>query len=80
MIKEGAYADIIVTDYDPYTPMTASNINSHVLFGMQGRSVVTTMINGKVVYKDREFVHVDEKAMMAKIREVSEKYWNRINA
>lgn len=80
VIKEGAYADIIVTDYDPYTPMTAANINSHVLFGMQGRSVVTTMINGKVVYKDREFVHVDEKAMMAKIREVSEKYWNRINA
>lgn len=80
VIKEGAYADIIVTDYDPYTEMTESNINSHVLFGMQGRSVVTTMINGKVVYKDREFVNVDEKAMMAKIREVSKNYWNKINA
>lgn len=80
VIKEGAYADIIVTDYDPYTQMTAANINSHILFGMQGRSVVTTMINGKVVYKDREFVNVDEKAMMAKIREVSANYWNKVNA
>jgi cytosine/adenosine deaminase-related metal-dependent hydrolase len=33
----GAAADVIVVDYDPPTPLTASNINSHLLFGVSGR-------------------------------------------
>ncbi len=56
VLKEGAAADMIVTDYVPRTPMDASNINSHILFGMTGRSVVTTVCNGKVLMKDRELI------------------------
>lgn len=80
ILKEGAYADVIVTDYDPYTPMHAGNLNSHILFGMMGRSVVTTMINGKVVMKDREVLVVDEKEIMSKTREQSAKLWTAINS
>src|SRR5699024_1774613 len=52
VLEKGAAADVIVTDYIPLTPMDASNINSHILFGMTGRSVVTTVCNGKVLMKD----------------------------
>lgn len=79
IIAEGAYADIIITDYNPYTPMHENNLNSHVLFGMQGRSVTTTMINGKVVYKDREFVNIDEAQIMADTRVSSARLWETIN-
>ena len=37
----GALADVNVVDYDPPTPLTAENINGHLLFGISGRSVVT---------------------------------------
>ena len=50
-LKEGAAADVIVTDYIPLTPMNADNANSHILFGMTGRSVVTTVCNGKGSYE-----------------------------
>jgi putative selenium metabolism protein SsnA len=79
ILKAGAAADVIVTDYHPLTPMNGSNINSHVLFGMNGRSVVTTMCAGKVLMKDRVFTELDEESIMAKSREQAAGLWKRIN-
>ena len=79
VLKEGAAADVIVTDYNPRTPMNAGNINGHILFGMTGKSVVTTICNGKVLMKDREMVGIDEEKVLAEVREESQKLWNRIN-
>ena len=80
VLKPGAYADVIVADYDPLTPMDGTNANSHILFGMQGRSVVTTVCNGKVLMKDRELLVCDEKELMAKCRESAKKLWSAVNA
>ncbi len=79
VLKPGAYADVIVTDYDPLTPMDAGNANSHILFGMNGRTVVTTVINGKVLMRDRALLVADEKEIMAKCRESAKKLWTSIN-
>ena len=79
VLKEGAAADIIVTDYIPLTPMDASNVNSHILFGMNGRSVVTTVINGRVVMKDRSLISIDEEKVMYECRQEAERLWNTIN-
>lgn len=78
VLKEGAYADVIVVDYNPHTPMTEGNINSHVLFGMTGRSVDTTIIDGKVLMKERKLLAVDEEEIFSKSREVAKKLWKRI--
>lgn len=80
VLEEGAAADVIVSDYDPLTPLTADNINGHTLFGLTGRSIVTTIINGKVRMKDRELVGIDEHEIMAKSREHAQAMWNRINS
>ena len=69
VLEKGAAADVIVTDYIPLTPMDASNINSHILFGMTGRSVVTTVCNGKVLMKDRVLVGIDEEKILADCRQ-----------
>lgn len=79
VIEKGAYADIIVAEYDPLTPMNGDNANSHILFGINGRCVKTTMINGKILMKDREMVGIDAEQIMAKSREVSSKFWNKVN-
>ena len=72
------YADIIIVDYKGPTPVNADTINSHILFGITGRHVDTTIINGKIVMKDRVLVNIDEDALMAKSREQAEKLWARI--
>lgn len=79
VLKEGAAADIIVADYDPLTPLTADNIDSHMLFGLNGMKVVTTMINGKVLMKDRELLYVDEAKAMADCRQQAELLAKSIN-
>jgi putative selenium metabolism protein SsnA len=73
----GAFADVIVVDYDPPTPVQTGNLDGHILFGMSGPLVDTTVINGRVVMRDRELVNIDEGGILAKSRELAEKAWQR---
>ena len=79
VIKEGAAADIIVMDYLPFTPLDASNLDGHMIFGMNGRQCRTTMANGRLLYKDRKFVDIDEEKLSAEIKATAEKLWRRVN-
>lgn len=79
ILKEGAYADIIVMDYDPLTPMTADNVNSHLLFGCNGSNVVTTIIDGQVKMENRQLKGIDKEAVLAHCREQAAGLWQRIN-
>ena len=65
MLKPGAAADVIIMDYKPFTPFSHENVDGHMLFGMEGKNCRTTIINGKVLYKDREFVGIDEDKINA---------------
>lgn len=78
ILKAEAIADIIVVDYDPLTPLNENNINSHILFGFTGSNVTTTIIDGKVIMKDRKLVGVNEKEIFKKSREIAQKLWARM--
>ena len=78
IIRKGAYADIIIADYIPHTLMNENTLGGHMIFGLSGRCVDTTIINGKVVMKDRVLVNIDESEILSKSREVSKELWNRI--
>ena len=78
IIRKGAYADIIIADYIPHTPMNENTLGGHMIFGLSGRCVDTTIINGKVVMKDKVLVNIDESEILSKSREVSKELWNRI--
>jgi putative selenium metabolism protein SsnA len=73
----GAYADVIVVDYDPPTPLCAENIGSHILFGISGRAVDTTIIGGRIVMEDRKLLAIDEEEIMAKAKASAAKLWQR---
>ncbi|MGL5437871.1 MAG: putative aminohydrolase SsnA [Lachnospiraceae bacterium] len=79
VLKEGAAADIIVTDYIPPTPMRDTNCNGHILFGMTGRSVTTTIANGTVLMKDRVLTSIDEEKVMADCRQAAMEMAESIN-
>ena len=73
----GALADVIVVDYDPPTPMGAANIDSHILFGVSGRSADTTIVGGQFAMQDRELTAIDEREIMAQARIAAARLWRR---
>ena len=79
VLKSGAAADVIVMDYKPFTPFSDENIDGHMLFGMMGKNCRTTIINGRVLYKDREFVDIDEDKINSFCMEQSKKLWGELN-
>ena len=79
MLKAGYAADIIVMDYKPYTPFSDANIDGHMLFGMTGRQCETTMINGRILMKDRKLTTIDEEHINAHVLEAAEKLWHGLN-
>lgn len=79
VLEPGAAADVIVMDYKPFTPLSAENIDGHMLFGMMGKNCRTTIINGKVLYKDREFVGIDEDKINAWTLEQAKQLWGELN-
>ncbi len=77
-LRKEALADIIVVDYQPYTPMDATNFNGHVLFGMRGGQTDTTVINGKLLMKNRELLISDEELLLAKSKEAAAQLWRAL--
>jgi len=76
-LEPGAYADIVLLDYRPYTLLTAGNLPWHVIFGVDGSHVTTTICAGRLLMKDRQLLTLDEEAIAANAREVAGKVWRR---
>lgn len=79
VLEKGAAADIVVADYMPLTPLTSENLSGHTLFGMTGRGTVHTVINGKILMKNRRLTAIDEEKVMADCRAQAADLWARIN-
>ncbi len=77
VIEEGKLADVIVVDYNPPTPLTENTFYGHFLFGICEAVVDTTIINGKVVMKNREFTALDESKILAESRVQAADFWKR---
>ena len=76
-LTPGAYADIILLDYRPYTPLNAGNLPWHIAFGIDGSHVSTTMVGGRLLMRERQLLTLDEEAIAAKAREVAPRIWKR---
>lgn len=78
-LKEGYAADIILVDYLPLTPMDVNNLNSHMLFGVNGSMVTTTIGNGKLLMQDRKLINIDKEAVLKECRNQAAGLWHRVN-
>lgn len=78
ILKKGAVADLIIADYIPQTPLTKTNYKSHLLFGLNGRCVTTTIAKGQILMKDRQILVADEAELMSRSRQLAQNLWNRI--
>jgi len=80
IIAPGAYADLILLDYYPITPLKPDNLPWHILFGISGSHVHSTIVQGEVLMRNRELLTMDEEAIAARSREVAEQTWERFLA
>jgi len=76
-LSPGAYADLILVDYHPFTELTAGNLPWHILFGFEASAVTSTMAAGKWLMRDRVLLTLDEAEIAAKARELSAGVWER---
>lgn len=74
----GAGADVILVDYAPPTPVTAENWPWHVLFGLDGSQVTTTIVAGEVLMRDRVLTHLDTAEIAVRARERAAQLWRRL--
>ncbi len=77
VIEPGACADLILVDYHPTTPLSTENLAAHVIFGFHDSMVTTTIVDGKVLMRDRKLLTLDEEEITAKSRELAASFWGR---
>jgi len=80
VLVPGAAADVILVDYHAPTPLTAGNLPWHILFGFRETMVTTTIVNGKVLMKDRQLLTLDEEEIATKANELAARVWKRYEA
>jgi putative selenium metabolism protein SsnA len=77
-LAPGAFADIILLDYIPYTPLTAGNYPWQLIFGMDGSHVTHTICGGQILMRDRTLLTLDEAAIAAHALELTPTIWQRV--
>ena len=77
ILAPGAFADLILLDYYPPTPLHGDNLPWHILFGISGGHVHSTICHGQVLMRDRELLTLDEAAITANSRERAQETWGR---
>ena len=77
IIAPEAYADLILLDYYPTTPLSAENLPWHILFGVSGAHVHSTIVHGQVLMRARELLTLDEAEITARSRAIAAQTWER---
>jgi len=78
-LAPGAFADIILLDYYPFTPLTDGNYPWQLIFGMDGSQVTHTICGGQMLMQDRQLLTLDEQAIAARALELAPAIWRRVN-
>jgi len=74
----GSAADIVLLDYLPPTPLSSENFPWHLIFGMDGHHVNSTMVAGRWLMRNRQLLTIDEARVHARARELSQVLWKRL--
>lgn len=78
-VAPGYKADLTICDYDAPTPLVADNVAGHIAFGLGATSVHSVMVNGVMVYDNRQFAF-DVDAIYQEARKVSQQLWKRMDS
>ena len=77
-LSVGAFADVILLDYVPFTPLTAGNFPWQLIFGIDSGHVTHTICAGKVLMQERQLLTFDEQAIAVQAKERAVRVWKRV--
>ena len=77
-IEKGFAADLVIYDYSAPTPLVKENVQGHLIFGFESHDVETVIINGKIVYENREFPF-DTTGIFKKSQAAAKKMWTKMD-
>jgi 5-methylthioadenosine/S-adenosylhomocysteine deaminase len=73
-IEPGKKADITVLDLNSVEAIPAYDYSSALLYSLNGRNVIMTVCDGKILYENGEFKTIDIEKVKYKIKKFSELY------
>jgi cytosine/adenosine deaminase-related metal-dependent hydrolase len=76
-LRVGGPADLVIFDYDPWTPLDGDNLLGHLLYGGLGARVESVLCGGRFVMRDRLFPGHDLAAISARGRTQAKALWER---
>jgi cytosine/adenosine deaminase-related metal-dependent hydrolase len=79
-LQPGAPADLAVIAYDTPTPLDASTLGAHLLFGFPSADVRDVFVSGRAVMRNRRVVGIDERAVFFRAREMAQRLWQRMGS
>lgn len=79
-LAAGGPADLVVLDYDPWTPLHGGNLLWHLLYGGLGAKARTVVVGGRVVLDDGRVPGHDLPALAARARAAATDMWGRRRA
>lgn len=72
-IEEGKRADMVIVDLDDLSQTPLYNIYSHLVYATKADDVLTVIIEGRVVMRDRRLLTLDERDIKARARAFRER-------
>ncbi|MCK5358932.1 MAG: hypothetical protein KAJ48_11100, partial [Elusimicrobiales bacterium] len=77
-LKEANFADMVLIDYIPPTPLDAGNFYGHLAFGISQSAVDTTIVNGRILMENKKLkLNIDEEKISRKSSELAAALWKR---
>ena len=80
LLREGAVADLVVSDYHPPTPLDATTLAAHVLHGMNSHNVESVMVDGLWRLWQRKPLAIDVLEVTRVARDAATALWKRLLA
>jgi cytosine/adenosine deaminase-related metal-dependent hydrolase len=77
-IERGARADVAVVRYEPFSPLTAANVETHLTMGLPGARVVHTMAGGRFLLRGGVVQGIDEAKLRADAHVAAGRLWERV--
>ena len=78
-LEAGAPADLVVLRYPAVTPVDASNLAAHWLFGFRSSAVRDVIVGGELVVRDGRPVRIDAEDVAAEARVGAARLWRRLD-
>lgn len=73
-LEPGKLADVVIINFDKSHLTPLYDVYAHMVYSVNKADVETVIINGNILLEDGELTTIDEKAVIADVRAIAEKF------